>query len=282
MSADASPVSTMSPSSEEFTRLVSDPRTRAAVRQLLEHLDTIAFCAQALDELFRRGDVIADNVAEAVAEVRTEAGPDSQVTEFLEEVPRLARTGRRLAETASHADLESVATSGIVERLTDPATLNTLNRLLDFLPLIALVVEALDEFIRRGDTIADSVAESVNDLRNGGTQVDLAALRRLAEVLPQIVETGAEWIDSGVLDQGLPKVVEAGMGMIDAGMLDQEVVRTLGELGKAAVDSFHEAREGSFQPVGLWGLLRAMKDPEIQKLIGFGLTVAKAFSRKVL
>ncbi len=88
---------------------------------------------------------------------------------------------------------------------------------------------------------------------------------------------------SRLLDQGLPKVVEAGTEVIDAGMLDHNVVRTLGQLGKAAVDSYHEASGGDIEPIGgLWGLMKITKDPEIQKLIGFGVSVAKSISRKVL
>ncbi len=283
MSTETEPVQDVVEFPEALARRLRDPHTVALLDRLLQHLDTAAFSLEALDSFLRRGDVIAENVAEGVSELREESGDGISLAEIAEEVPRLARTGRRLADTASRVDFESLAASGVVERLSDPRTLDTLDRLLNHLPLLTVIVEGFDEFVRHGDTIADSVAEGVRELRSSDAPLDLAAFQRLADALPRLIEAGMTLINSGVLEQGLPKVVEAGTEMIDAGMLDHDVVRTLGELGKAAVDSYHEARERPIEPVGgMWGLLRATKDPEIQKVIGLGLAVARSFARRVL
>ncbi len=280
MSTDAGTAQVMEGLPPRLQERLKDPKTVESLTRVLDQLDTMAFSLEALDEFLRRGDVVAENLAESVAEVRS---ANACGGEWLEDVPRLMATGRELVDTTSHADLSALAESGLLERLTREETLATLNRLLDALPLIALLVQGLDEFLRRGDTVADSIAEGVRELREGSEGLEGESLGKTWSALRQVLEAGKRLVDDGVLEDGLPKVVGAGMEMIEAGMLDPDVVRTLGQLGKAAVDSYHEAVEGEVEPIGgLWGLLRLSKDPEIQKVIGLGAAIARAFARRVL
>jgi len=53
----------------------------------------------------------------------------------------------------------------LLARLSDPQTVESLNKLLDRMDIIVLAVEALDGFLSRADTIADNVSDSVGDLR---------------------------------------------------------------------------------------------------------------------
>lgn len=92
-------------------------------------------------------------------------------------------------------------------RLADPETVDSLNRLLDRVDLMAFMLEAVDGFLRRSDTVVESVAEGVRDLRDasgGGSPVPLL------ETLPKLARSGAQIADvttrpafTNVLDSGL-------------------------------------------------------------------------------
>ncbi len=103
-------------------------------------------------------------------------------------------------------------------RLADPRTVDALNALLDKLDVMALVVDGLDGFLRRGEVVADSIAASMHDLKqmapDNGAQ--------LVGSLPKLAKTGAQLADvaespavqrlahSGLLEQlGKPETIAA-------------------------------------------------------------------------
>jgi uncharacterized protein YjgD (DUF1641 family) len=70
--------------------------------------------------------------------------------------------------------------------------------------------------------------------------------------------------------------------MLNSGMLDPKVVVTLGELGRLSSETYSEVAGKPVQPVGgLFGLMRATKDPDVQKGLGFAFAFLKAFGKKV-
>lgn len=136
----------------------------------------------------------------------------------------------------------------LAERLLDPKTANALNTLLDHADLLAVMVSGLDALARRGDTITESLASGVTELRtaqeagNGEVGQLLLALRQLTR--PEVVD-----------------VVGAASQAIAAGSR-----QTAGD----------PARIG-----GIRGLLRAIKDPDVSRALGFAVSIAKAFGREI-
>ncbi len=278
-------VSSPSPSqlNEELQQRLADPQVQHALSRLLDHLDTLSFTLEALDGFLRRGETVSENVAESVQELRQVRLRETAVGSLLEQAPQLARTAGQLAQTAARADLDALARSGLLERLTDPDTLEQLNQLLDRLPLVTVLVQGLEELLQRGEVVADSVADSLRELVQALSCVDQESLACLIRSLPKLIRAGNELVESGILDEAFPKLVRAGEEMLASGMLDPEVVRTLGGLGKTLADSCREAQQQSVEPVGgLWGLYRATRDPEVQKALGFLVAVAKGFARRAL
>jgi uncharacterized protein YjgD (DUF1641 family) len=76
-------------------------------------------------------------------------------------------------------------------RLSDPRTVEALNRLLDRIELAAFSLEALDGFVRRADVIANSIADSVSEIR----EASAGQGANLLEKLPQLASTGAQLAD---------------------------------------------------------------------------------------
>ncbi len=102
------------------------------------------------------------------------------------------------------------------------------------------------------------------------------------ESLPKLQEAGEKLLASDLLGDNLHKLMDAGTSVLQSGMLDQHVVNRLGSLGKQAIAAYDEAASRPVQPVGgLFAMLRAMKDPDVQKVLGFGLAFAKAFAKNI-
>ncbi|MEP7010098.1 MAG: DUF1641 domain-containing protein [Acidobacteriota bacterium] len=107
----------------------------------------------------------------------------------------------------------------LLERLGEPATVDSLNRLLDRLDVIVFSVEAFEGFLRRAEVVADSVAQGMGELRH---MVGEEGSGELMAKVPQLLRTGGRMADlaarpevSRLLDSGLleklgdPKTIQA-------------------------------------------------------------------------
>ena len=271
--------------SEQLQERLSDPKVAEGLNRLLDRVDSIAFAVEAFEGFVARGDVIASSVASAVSEFKsaqTDAGNGNRLTKLLEQAPEMMDTGAKLADMSKHVDLDELARSHLLERLTEPQTLATLNQLLDKLPLLAMMVESLDGFVRRGDTIAENVAGMVRELKLSERKIDVEKITAFMQTLPKLQEMGEHLLASGLADESLPQVLDAGVSMIKSGMLDKEVVTTLGQLGRQSIHTFLEVKEQNPPPVGgIFAMMRAAKDPDVQKTMGFLFAFAKAFSKNL-
>lgn len=264
--------------SRQLLQRLNDPEVAAGLNQLLDRLDTMAFMTQSVDGFLRRGETIADSVTAAVDEVRPR--DPEQINRILERAPHMMQTGLRLADAAGEMDVTGMQQSRVLQRLTDPETLKAINQLLDRLPLLAFLTESLEGFLERGDTVADSIAGMVKDLNL--QDLDSAKLEQWRDLFNNMREAGEQLLESGLLHDGFPQVIEAGKGMVESGMLDKGVVNTLGELGKASTETYHEVVSKPIEPVGgIFGLMRAVKDPDVQKTMGFAFAFAKAFAKHI-
>jgi uncharacterized protein YjgD (DUF1641 family) len=173
--------------SEQLQARLAEPRTVEALNRLLDRLDVLAFSAEMMDSFFRRSSEVADSVADSVAEVRQLAKNETG-SDFLDKIPAFARAGVRVAETTTSPAFERLLESGLLERLAEPRTIESLKSLLDQLEVAAFSLQALDGFLRRADVIANSIADSVEEIR-GRAPVESGSL---VEKLPQLAATGAQ------------------------------------------------------------------------------------------
>ena len=202
----------------------------------------------------------------------------------------------------------------LVERLSDPLTVSTLNRLLDRLDVLASVVDsaasrtdapavapeppaALARLVETG--LADRLAEPK-------TQQALATLLDKLPTLNFAVEAFEGFLQRGELMAGnlgellgelknvepplsvdrlqdalagLPKVVDAGLALIKSGLFDPEVVAVLVEVGHQAAGPYREAKNLPDRPLGPIGLFRSLLDPDIQRAFGVGIHIVKRYGQ---
>jgi len=219
---------------EQLHERLNDPKVADGLNRLLDRLDIVSFAAESMDGFLSRGEVIADSVASTVGDLKG-AGNENAM-ELIKKAPKMLETGTKLADAAGAMNVDELAKSRVLERLTDPQTLNTLNELLDRLPLAAFMLESLEGFISRGDTIAESLADSVGDLRG----LDTEKTQRLTEV-----------------------------------------IQTVGRLAKVGLQSLEEVTAKEIEPLGggVMGMMSVTKDKDVQKMIGFVVSMAKAFTK---
>lgn len=118
----------------------------------------------------------------------------------------------------------------------------------------------------------------------------------MAESAPAIIATAVDTVDdvmARLASQGIDPanltthgieaatrvmklVQEPGfLRMLDSGLLDPEAIDVLTLLGRALKD----ARRAEIEPRGMFGMVGAMRDPDIQLGLGFALALAQRFGQ---
>lgn len=164
---------------------------------------------------------------------------------------------RRAEERDFRLDERLHATLRAAERLTAPETVEKLEKALalaDQIPgLLAMFGDVADGWVAR-------LQEAGIDLDERG-RILLQALERLTS--PQALQVLRSLLEN----------VEVVQGLLDAGVFDPEPVSIV---SKAGLGLAQVGRE-SPQPVGLLGLLGALRDPDVQRSLGFAIRFAKRF-----
>lgn len=154
------------------------------------------------------------------------------------------------------------------DRLDDPQVAAALNTLLDHADVLAVLVSGLDGFVRRGDTITETLSSAVSEFRGASPGsdalkgVDLQGLAASLATLSGSVVTATPALNT----------------LLSSGLTDPQAAQVLASLGDSLVDGKAGAAN---PPKGLYGLWKATKDPDVARGLGFLLAVAKSFGRRV-
>ena len=192
------------------------------------------------------------------------------------------------------ADLEAAieqnpeAVAGFVKRL------GAVNELLDVLSLGESALD--DEMVRELSATGSTLAESADGLATDETVALAAAVGENGDELREALDTLVTLQRSGTLDE-LAEIAE--VGSLATAALDDEMVASLagtgaalGEVAQTAADDdtrdgvetllkgVGEAESESPERVGAVGLLRGVRDPEVQYGLGYLLAVASAIGRE--
>jgi uncharacterized protein YjgD (DUF1641 family) len=159
----------------------------------------------------------------------------------------------------------------ILERVTAPDNLQRLDRLLDRVSALASLLESAGQVPGLIGAGVDLLDEWMERLAEAGIDVDERG-RILAQALERL--TSPEALD--VLRTLLARV-DVIRGVLDSGVLDAEPVAIVGKAGEGL------ARTAKADPpsVGPFALLRALRDPDIQRSLGFVLHFARIFGRSL-
>lgn len=178
-------------------------------------------------------------------------------------------TADSLARRAGEADLDArlQAVAHLVEQLTRPESLATLQAL-------AARTAELDGLLKLADQAPGALAMLADTLDGVAARVDatgVSALDRLGVLLG-----AAERLSSpaalDVLTVVTSRLTEV-KALLESGVLDPEAVRVVSLAGTALVAS----RACECGPIGPVGALLALREPEVQRALGFAVAFARQF-----
>ncbi len=204
------------------------------------------------------------------------------------------------------------------EKLTDEHTLTVLNRLLDKIDSLEKTVEKIATATEQGpgyvsmvtdmvdETIRNSAARGVDIEQRLGTALHLAErltapetvekldqLIRFADQAPGLISMFTDIVDEAMsrakargidieahLDTGLQlaeKITSPEMRDKAGDMLDINVLKFLATSGKALAEAINQP----VKKVGPLGALRALSNPDMQRVLGFLLAVGKNLGQQL-
>ncbi|EMF57077.1 DUF1641 domain-containing protein [Streptomyces bottropensis] len=172
--------------------------------------------------------------------------------------------------TVIESALDPDPVEALVARLEEPNVAGALHELLNHADLLAILIHGVDGLMSRSDTISDSLADAVTELRQfkpaglpeASQMIELARqlsglITPLLDVLPRIEDA----VRSDVGGVGFPDIVAAA--------------------SRAAVRGTRQAASEQTQVNGLRALLRVVKDPDVGRAIGFVVAIAKALGQEL-
>jgi hypothetical protein len=167
--------------------------------------------------------------------------------------------------------LTASPTDELLARLERPQVVDALNTLLDNAGVLAFLVVALDGFLGRGEVIADSLADGITELRDATSA---------AGPLPKIDYKGLVGSLSA-LSGSVVAATPALSTLLSGPLGDPRTVSALSKLAAALAEGGERAAAAPGGPTGVLGLLRALKDEDVSRGLGFFVQVAKALGREL-
>lgn len=270
---------------EQLLDRLNEPRTLEALNRLLDHAELLAFSAASLDGLVRRSDVIVENVAAGVAELRGSlpAAPaldTAELSQLLNQMPRLIALTNQLSELTAKPEFQAT-----LVLLGDPKTLNALQGLMKHADLIAYLVSAIDALIQRSDTLVENIGETLRELSAatpGASNSLLTLIQTLHErrdYLPRLIVAVPQFTD--IIEKVAPFVASPEFNaLLDSGIFHPDTVTLLGRAGDIFVQAYNDDRTAE-RRLGPIGVLRALNDPDVQRVMAWLVDFSRRFGKSL-
>ncbi|MFW5937470.1 MAG: DUF1641 domain-containing protein [Halanaeroarchaeum sp.] len=204
-----------------------------------------------------------------------------------------------MSNDASTLEEESAALENAMETMLELEQSGSLDDLADAANTISLVADAMDdEMVISAMDMGSTLAEAGDGMATEGTVRMAESVGENADDLNAALEKMVQLEQDGTLDD----LLEASNAISLAGdAIDDEMIVSLmgmvGDLGQAAdgaaqtnairtfqamTDALDEAADfEAAEPVGMVGMLKMMRDPEVQQGMGFLLSLMKAFGHQI-
>lgn len=153
----------------------------------------------------------------------------------------------------------------VTERLDDPAVAASLVTLLDNAELLSTLVLGLSGLISRSESIMDTVVEGLHDYRASTDERPDGA-----PTLGQLGQAARELADAA----------PALQAVLDSAMTRPETIALLSLVSEAATEGAEAARANDAK-VSTYGLIKAMRDDDVQRGVGLVIEIARALGRRL-
>ncbi len=174
--------------------------------------------------------------------------------------------------TIPSRDLDLTSSSGLLARkLSDPVTASAVSSLIDQAGLLAFLLQGIDEFLSRGDVIADSLADGLVEVKSVTAQSGRLGTVNLSELTANFTKLLLS------LSESSPAISE----LLDSGMFRSDVMQLLAAAADAAVEARQNVAAKAPKIQGVYSLVKSLKEPDVQKGLSYIVELAGALGRKV-
>lgn len=156
--------------------------------------------------------------------------------------------------------LRAAALLPVLEKLTEPGTLDALHTLLDRLETVAEATAILEQAPGLVAMLVDIFDDATTRLAEKGVDIEHVARKGLQAT----VQIGQFFVS------------EPFLKLLESGILDVQAISVVGRAGRALADI---AQEPADSPPGLFGLLKLGKEEEVRRTLNFGLRFASRFGQ---
>lgn len=220
---------------------LNEPDTAEALHRILDRLDAIEEAVDSISMAARQGPAAA-----------------AMVTDMADDAYRTAE------EAGVDLDERLQLALQLVERLTAPRTVDVLSRLTERMDEVDQLLDLADQAPGFIAMLTDMVDDAYRMAEETGHDPE----RVLRNSLQGLVQA-SEFVEAGGFD-----------ALKESGVLDPESVAMVGKAADALVDCQKEC-DGAPPEVGFFGALRALRDPDTRRALGFLTMFGKHFGRKL-
>ncbi len=171
---------------------------------------------------------------------------------------------------ASGIDVEQrLASLGqLLEQLTEPDTMSALGDLIEGLPQLARLAAMAREMPNLVATLGDVLDEYQTQLADQGIDVEKALANGLQATL---------YLGSQIDSTHLQRLGE----LLASDVLNPHAVAVVDTAARSLSDAREHVCEAPAKGVGMFGLLGALRDPQIQRSLAFAVQFGKCFGRNL-
>jgi uncharacterized protein YjgD (DUF1641 family) len=188
--------------------------------------------------------------------------------------------------STSSSDAAPAPSRPPAERL-DAETVRGLKHLAGRADEIVFLLDMVGGAIRRGPEIADNLNEAVQEARDAAAKTNgthfspeetaKAVAKLSALATPENVDQLGVTVETLQSTLASPQV----QSLLESSILDPQAIGAVSQLAEALVHSTHRAQERPPEPKGIFGLMGALRDPDISRAVGFFVEFARAFGQQV-
>ncbi|MGI9515600.1 MAG: DUF1641 domain-containing protein [Pirellulaceae bacterium] len=157
----------------------------------------------------------------------------------------------------------------MLEQLTEPDTIAALQQILKGLPQLARLAELANSMPDVVAALGDVMDEYQSGLADQGIDVEKALVNGMHATL---------YLGNRIDSEHLQRLGE----LLDSNILDSHAVGIVDNAAKSLSHARQELCEAPVpRRVGMFGLLKALRDPEVQRSLAFAVQFGKCFGRNL-
>lgn len=158
--------------------------------------------------------------------------------------------------------------ANLLEKLSEPSTISALGQLLESLPQLAQLAKLANEMPNILATVGDVLDGYQESCAAEGIDVEKAITNGLQTAL---------WLGSNVENDQLRRIGD----LLGSGILNSHAVSAVDNAARSLTNAQQSVCESKQSKIGMFGLIGALRNPEIQRSLAFAVQFAKCFGKNL-